>query len=443
MKLLLICYECSPYVGSEWAVGWGRLLGAAKLAETHVVTSEANYRHLTRARAEGLVPANVRFHTPEPDAKLREMEKKAGLFAYNYRAYNHWHKLALAYMQRLHARESFDLVHQVNVCTFREPGYGLDLGIPYIWGPMGGSQNFPVRFLHALPAKEALKEGIRGVANRVALRKRRVRSAAQKADLVMAANSTNLVDFRRAFRRDVELLLETGLHTVHQPDRSRFENRISRKRGGLAAQPLRLLWSGELHTRKALPILLRALARLRQDVPWQLDVLGDGPMQAVWSAESHRLKLTDRVRFLGRQSFTDAVAEMHSADLFCFTSLRDTSGNVVLEALAAGVPVICFDHQGCGDMVDASSGIKVPVLRPKQAYADWARAIEDLANRPERLLELSHGATERASRFLWDGNHKRINAIYRTLAGVRPETQAPRESELTATLFEPAGAQTA
>ena len=58
MKLLLLAYECSPYRGSEWAVGWGRLLGAAKIAETHVVTSEANFLALERAREEGLVPAN-------------------------------------------------------------------------------------------------------------------------------------------------------------------------------------------------------------------------------------------------------------------------------------------------------------------------------------------------------------------------------------------------
>ena len=43
MKLLLMCYECSPYRGSEWAVGWGRLLVAAKLGETRVITSEENY----------------------------------------------------------------------------------------------------------------------------------------------------------------------------------------------------------------------------------------------------------------------------------------------------------------------------------------------------------------------------------------------------------------
>src|SRR5579875_1524708 len=264
-----MCYECSPYIGSEWAVGWGRLLGAAKVAETHVVTSEANYRHLLRAREEGLVPDNVVLHTPEPDERLRRMEKKPGIFAYNYRAYNYWHQLALRYMRALHATEQFDLVHQVNVCTFREPGYGLELGIPYIWGPMGGSQNFPARFLSSLPLKEALKEGIRGQANRMALRKGRVRSAAQRANLVLAANSTNLTDFRRAFGREVELLLETGLHQVHTPDRSRFEERVLDKKAGVAPRPLRLLWSGELHTRKALPVLLRALTLVRPEVPWQ------------------------------------------------------------------------------------------------------------------------------------------------------------------------------
>lgn len=136
MKLLLMCYECSPYRGSEWAVGWGRLLGAAKLGETHVVTSEDNFLHLQRARSEGLIPANVFLHTPEPDEILRTLEKIPGVFAYNYKAYNHWQKLAFAYVSKLHGRIGFDIAHQVNVCTFREPGYTADLGIPFVWGPL-------------------------------------------------------------------------------------------------------------------------------------------------------------------------------------------------------------------------------------------------------------------------------------------------------------------
>ncbi len=415
MKLLLMCYECSPYIGSEWAVGWGRLLGAAKIAETHVVTSEANFRDLTRARAEGLLPRNVQFHTPEPDQTLRTLERKPGVFAYNYEAYKHWQKLAMAYVKKLHITEHFDLVHQVNVCTFREPGYTFDLGIPYLWGPVGGSQNFPVPFLTALPPKEALKEGLRGIANQLTLHHPRVRRAARRAAYVIGANSVNRRDFYRAFGRDVELLLETGLHAVEQPDRSRFTARVSDKLAGHAPRPLRLLWSGEHHTRKALPVLLRALVRLQATTAWQLDVLGRGPMTTAWAREVERLGLKEKVRFLGQQAFPDAVAEMHKADVLCFTSLRDTSGNVVLEALAAGVPVLCFDHQGVGDMVDSSCGVKIAVTFPKRAYKDWADAIEALAADPDRLFALSHGATERAEKFLWEVNHKRVNQLYSEL----------------------------
>lgn len=425
MKLLLMCYECSPYIGSEWAVGWGRLLGASKIAETHVVTSGANFKELTRARAEGLLPHGVRIHTPVPDARLRELEAKPGMFAYNYGAYRHWQKLAMSYVRTLHANERFDLVHQVNVCTFREPGYTFELDIPYLWGPVGGSQNFPTAFLPSLPLAEAAKEGLRSVANRIALRSPRVRKAGRKAVHVLGANSQNHRDLGDAFGRPVELLLETGLHEVREPDRSRYTKRISDKLAGRTQQPLRLLWSGEHHTRKALPVLLRALSQLKSDIRWELDVLGDGKLRSAWIAEALRLGLSDRVRFLGQRSFADAVAEMQHADLLCFTSLRDTSGNVVLEALGAGVPVLCFDHHGVGDIVTSACGVKIAVRSPKQAYADWAAAIAMLAGDPDRLFELSHGATERAELFLWSANHDRMNAIYKRLVS---KTGKPVES---------------
>ncbi len=416
MKLLLMAYECSPYRGSEWAVGWGRLLGAAKTAETHVVTSEENYAALERAQAEGLMPENVFFYTPTVDDKLRSLQRRPALFAYNYRAYHYWQRLALGLVRELHERERFDVVHQISVCTIREPGYGWQLDVPFVWGPVGGTQNFPTRFLPMLPPKEAVKEGVRTVGNWFALRKPRVREAAGHAAALIAANSTNQNDMEQAFDREVELLLETGVHEVREPNRARFEKRLADARAARPAGPLRILWSGELQTRKALPVLLRALAQVDPTVEWQLDVVGDGPLRDRWMAEAEKLRISDRVHFLGRLPFAEAVERMNSAELFCFTSLRDTSGNVVLEALAAGVPVLCFDHQGAGDMVSDYSGIKLPVRSPKRAYRDWANAIEMLAGEPRKLFALSRGATVQARGFLWSRNHDRINNLYRRLA---------------------------
>jgi glycosyltransferase involved in cell wall biosynthesis len=411
VKVLLMAYECSPHGTSERAVGWGRLLEAARVAEVHLVTSEGNFQAMAKAQADGLLPVRVTLHTPEPDAKLRELEKKGVLFAYNYTAYHHWQKLAMRLARELHGVERFDLVHQVNVCTFREPGYTWQLGIPYIWGPMGGSQNFPARFLTMLSAQEALKEGARGVSNWLSLRlKRRVGAAGKAAAVVFGANSTNQRDFEGVFRRKVELLLETGVHAVGEPDRTRFLERVADQRACKEPAPLRLLWIGELQTRKALPILLRALARLGGEIPFELKVLGAGPMRERWEREAAHLGLS-KVEFLGKRPFAEVLAEMEQAHLFCFTSLRDTSGNVVLEALAAGVPVACFDHQGARDMVSAESGVKLPVRSPGRAVEDWARTLRELFFDAERLLRLSQGTTAQARKFLWSRNGDCMNAL--------------------------------
>ena len=245
--------------------------------------------------------------------------------------------------------------------------------------------------------------------------------AARAAAMIIAANSTNQRDYERVFRRPVDLLIETGLKLVIEPDRTRFHERLIN-----SGDPLKILWSGELQSRKALPILLRALATI-QDVPFELTVLGDGPPRALWQAETERLGLASRVTFRGRLPFVEAVAQMKQAELFCFPSLRDTTGNVVLEALAAGVPVVCFDHQGVADIVTDACGVKLPVISPERAIEDWAQTIRELANDPARLLRMSEAATVRARDFLWERNGDWMLAAYRKLAHANDieETSVP------------------
>lgn len=433
MKVLLLAYECSPSRGSEWAVGWGRLLQAARAAEVHVITAEANLPGLRRAEADGLLPANATVHTPAIGDRLRTRLQHRGTSDYNYGALRAWHKCALSLARQLHAEHGFDVVHQSTVCTFREPGEGWRLGIPFVWGPFGGTQNFPVRMLPLLPPGDALYEAARSVANRLVLRFHpRVRSAARRAATILGANSTNAADTARAFGRPVELLLETALDEVGVPCRKRFAARLAAQEQGRPMPPLRLLWSGQLRPRKALPVLLRALALL-QDVPFTLDVLGDGSEQARWQHMTQALGLQAHVHFRGRLPLQQAVAAVAQADLFCFTSLRDTSGNVVLEALAAGVPVLAFHHQGAADMVSPRCGICIPVTTPQIAIAAWADALRALATDPARLLQLSEGATAQARQFLWSGNGDRINAVYRQVTRPAPprgrtglHTAAPR-----------------
>jgi len=409
--LLLMAYECMPDRGSETpgrsseaAIGWGRVLEAAREFELHVIVNAESFAAVERHLAANPIAGTVHFHSPRPDALYHLLKRLPRLFAGV--AYRHWQRLACRLARELHRTHCFSLVHQVNLTAFREPGYAWQLGIPYVWGPVGGTQNFPVAFLPGLPWIEQVKQRMQSFFNRLSLRRRRVKIAGHRAAVLLAANSTNQRDFEIAFRRPAELLLEAALDSTHPPDPAKFH----------APGPLNILWSGELATRNALSLLLEGVANLGHEVDYRLRVLGKGPQETEWKELARTLGLGARCKFLGHISNGAAPAQFEWAHLLVFTSLRDPSGAVVLEALSHGVPVLCFDHQSAADIVTPACGIKLPVTYPAHAISAIASCIRALSHDRDRLLRLSAGASARARVYLWSESGARVNSIYRSLA---------------------------
>ena len=134
--------------------------------------------------------------------------------------------------------------------------------------------------------------------------------------------------------------------------------------------------------RKALSLLIKALARLPDDARYELRVLGEGSERRRCEQLARDLGVDPHCTWLGWVSYEQAISQYDWADVFAFTSLRDTTGTVVLEALGAGLPVMCLDHQGVGDIVDNSCGIKVPVSKPPEVIAGLCAAIVKARTRP-------------------------------------------------------------
>lgn len=388
-KLLLLAYACSPSHGSDEAVGWNWALQAARFADTWVICEKTAYQDLVEGffREQGR-PEGLNFVFVEKPQWLRALGRIPGFY---YLTYNWWHRRAFRAAQRLHETHRFDAAHQLNYCGYREPGYLWKLGVPFLWGPIGGTQNVPWRFLPTLSLRSAAAEALRGVLNHLQLRlSRRVRHAASRAAVLMTANSTTQNDFRRVHNAESMLLCEVQL--------SEMTGRV--RRANQRGDTLRLLWSGLFHEFKGLGLLLSALALLPPETRWHLDVVGDGRSRRRWMRRAARLGLIDRITWHGWRPRSEALDHCRRADVFVFTSLRDTNGTVVLEALAAGAPVICLDHQGAGDIVTDRCGIKIPVTRPKETIAQLAKAIVALAGDAERLESLSRSALARAAEYM-------------------------------------------
>jgi glycosyltransferase involved in cell wall biosynthesis len=118
-----------------------------------------------------------------------------------------------------------------------------------------------------------------------------------------------------------------------------------------------LLALSRLHEKKGLDVLLRALADLPGCVAW---IAGDGPLEAELKGLAAKLGVGDRARFLGWRS--DRGALLKAADICVLPSRYEPFGTVMLEAWAAGVPLVAAASQGPKDLIaDGGNGLLVPI----------------------------------------------------------------------------------
>jgi len=154
-----------------------------------------------------------------------------------------------------------------------------------------------------------------------------------------------------------------------------------------------LLTVGRVAPEKNVELGLRAFERARRERPeTRLVVVGDGParerLQAAWPD----------VRFVGVQRGAALAAHYASADAFLFPSLTDTFGNVVLEALASGLPVVSFAAAAAVEHV--ADGISGRLVAPGDEEA-FTAAAASLAAPGTSLEPLREGALAAARRASW------------------------------------------
>src|SRR5262249_42678557 len=110
-----------------------------------------------------------------------------------------------------------------------------------------------------------------------------------------------------------------------------------------------LLYVGRLGREKGVPLLLDAIAGLPAEV--QLLVVGDGPERRELEAQAQRLGLIGRVVFAGQLDHAHVVDALFASDLFVFPSQTETLGLAVLEAMAAGRPVVAVRGGAVAEIV--------------------------------------------------------------------------------------------
>jgi glycosyltransferase involved in cell wall biosynthesis len=166
---------------------------------------------------------------------------------------------------------------------------------------------------------------------------------------------------------------------------------------------------------KRIDLLLRAAARTLAAVPsLRVVVAGDGRDRAGLEALAAELGMSDRVRFMGVRDDVESVLRM--SDMLVLSSRTEAFPNVVLEAMASGLPVVSTDVGSVREMIDESCGL---IVRPEDEDA-LAEAIGQLAADPEMRRRLGRRGREVVEeRFTLEAMCTKRERLFERLLAVR------------------------
>lgn len=241
-----------------------------------------------------------------------------------------------------------------------------------------------------------------------------LRTVHNRAAVTLAPAGPVAEELRAHGIRDVAVWSRGVDTTLFHPERA---SAAVRAELGAGEGDVLALYVGRVAKEKGLahlPAILDAQPRLK------LAIVGDGP----YRAELQALLPPDRVVFTGYRRGTELAACYASADLFLFPSATETFGNVVLEAMASGLPVVALDAGGVPDIVSPETGVLA------RSGSGLGAALGPLLADPGPRYRLGAAGRAEAERRSWPAIVAELAAWYdRVLAGgrasgVRPGTAA-------------------
>ncbi|WPL18301.1 GDP-mannose-dependent alpha-(1-6)-phosphatidylinositol monomannoside mannosyltransferase [Thiorhodovibrio winogradskyi] len=175
--------------------------------------------------------------------------------------------------------------------------------------------------------------------------------------------------------------------------------------------PYRLVTVGSLIPRKRLETILNALAHSAAPQDSQLRIIGDGPDRRALEQLAAELGISARVDFVGSLAPEQVAAQLQWADTFVFASESEGRPNVILEAMAAGLPIMATDIPGVTELLEPDAGCLYPVGE----VAALADGLAHLHANPAFALRLGSHARQRIeqSGLSWTAAGERYAELYR------------------------------
>lgn len=236
----------------------------------------------------------------------------------------------------------------------------------------------------------------------------------RRADLVLAVSRHLAVTAARLGAAPERIVVSYNLPPAHEGpgvDRSKARQRLE-----LEPSAFVLLVVSRLVNWKGVDTVLAALAELPEG--FRLVVMGDGPAATELRDLASRLGVAHRVFFAGGVDGGRVALAMRAADALVLNSLYEGLSHVVLEAMAAGLPVLASDVPGNRELIEHEhNGLLFPCGDREKLKSE----VQRLADRPELREQLARRGQERAREIRAEHSLDRLVARFEALVPSRAE----------------------
>lgn len=390
MKILLSSVACSPFGGSEGIYGWRACRAIADLHEVWVLTDAGNRDQIEQAKQQGLVPKSMHFEYLGSPRNCHSNRLIARL--QSWRRYQEFQKASLAIAMQLHSKIGFDLAQLITFTTWRVGCPLWKMKIPFIWGPISGTEMFPWRFLKMLSPISQIFELFRAFSTWRSRRNQDVRDCAVYSSKIIAIHEQSrsfLADLRRSSNEITVysswFFEDEHIATLTQP-----------RDFNSGSAPLRMVAGGNLEGRKGIAVALHALRKVADaGIPFHYRVTSRGPELPFLLRLVKKLALEDSVHLGEPFPAGKYVDRLREFDICLLPSLREGGGLTLMESMLAGCVPIVAACGGPGDTVTIDCGFPIPVTTPEKMIDEIANAVIQLHRNREALQTLGTAARTR------------------------------------------------
>lgn len=398
MNYLISAYSVNPYKGSEDSIGWNWVLQYEKNYKKGdriiLLTKKFNEKDTRRGLKEFNIQHVELVIVDVPDALNWFREKHSAFHHMYYILWQHW-----AWLWVKHSGIRFDVIHHVTMNDYRIPSELYKAkGAKVIWGPMGGAQVTP-RPLKVYE-KNQLVASFREFVNKSCSWNPFYKKALRSYYKIYCINNETQKQISRIVGKDVPLMPELAL-------RDEYKNLPIQKRNN---DILKIVFVGRLIGKKGIAFLVDALSLMPTDMDWELLIFGDGDDRALIEKQITDSGIGKNVKLMGNRPLNQIAEAYQQADVFVLPSLRETSGNVLLEAMAYAVPIVAFDTSFCRLLKEVDCGV---FINTEQALdnikEDYCKAIVTLGQEKELAKQMGlNGYKYVNSKLTWDEKYRII-----------------------------------